>query len=116
MANRTKLRRAKLLCAVSAGALSALAAPAFAQSQPSDAGPVVGEVVVSNPAPQPGSIPWLLLRAKSHSGSGTLASVDYIARIRTEGGLAPADGCDAAHSRAERSVAYSASYVFFSQP
>jgi hypothetical protein len=49
----------------------------------------LGEVVVSNPAPQPGSIPWLLLRAKSHSGSGVFASGGYIARIRTEGGLPP---------------------------
>jgi hypothetical protein len=73
-------------------------------------------VVVSNPAPQPGSIPWLLLRAKSHSGSGAFASVDYIARIRTKGGVAPADGCDVTHTKAERRVAYSAFYVFFSQP
>ena len=76
----------------------------------------MGEVVVSDPAPQPGSIPWLLLRAKSHSGSGAFASVGYIARIRTEGGVAPAAGCDAAHTGAEQHVAYSASYVFFSLP
>ena len=57
--------------------------------QASDGSTVVGEVVVSDPAPQPSSIPWLLLRAKSHSGSGAFASVGYIARIQTEGGLAP---------------------------
>ena len=84
--------------------------------QARDGSTVVGEVVVSDPAPQPGSIPWLLLRAKSHSGSGAFASVGYIARIRTEGGVAPAAGCDAAHTGAERHVAYSASYVFFSLP
>ena len=72
--------------------------------------------MLANPAPRPGSIPWLLLRAKSHSGSGAFASVGYIARIRTEGGVAPAAGCDAAHTGAERRVAYSASYVFFSPP
>ncbi|MDB5405756.1 MAG: hypothetical protein JWL84_668 [Rhodospirillales bacterium] len=82
--------------------------------QARDGSTVVGEVVASNPAPQPGSIPWLLLRAKSHSGSGALASVGYIARIRTEGGLAPANGCDATHIGAERRVPYSAFYVFFS--
>jgi len=82
--------------------------------QARDGSTVVGEVVVSNPAPQPGSIPWLLLRAKSHSGSGAFASVGYIARIRTEGGLAPANGCDATHTGAERRVPYSAFYVFFS--
>jgi hypothetical protein len=82
--------------------------------QARDGSTVVGEVVVSDPAPQPGSIPWLLLRAKSHSGSGAFASVGYIARIRTESGVAPANGCDATHSAAERRVPYSAFYVFFS--
>jgi hypothetical protein len=79
-----------------------------------DGSTVVGEVVAHGPAPQPGSIPWLLLRAKSHSGSGAFASVGYIARIRTEGGVAPASGCDATHTGVERRVPYSAFYVFFS--
>jgi hypothetical protein len=82
--------------------------------QARDGSTVVGEVVVSDPAPQPGSIPWVLLRAKSHSGSGVFASVGYIARIRTESGVAPANGCDATHTGAERRVPYSAFYVFFS--
>jgi Protein of unknown function (DUF3455) len=82
--------------------------------QARDGSTVVGEVVVSNPAPHPGSIPWLLLRAKSHSGGGVFASVGYIARIRTEGGLAPANGCDATHTGAGRRVPYTAFYVFFS--
>jgi hypothetical protein len=82
--------------------------------QASDGSTVVGEVVVSDPAPQPSSIPWLLLRAKSHSGSGALASVGYIARIQTEAGLVPANGCDATHTGAERRVPHSALYVFFS--
>jgi hypothetical protein len=83
--------------------------------QARDGSTVVGEVMVSNPPPQPNSIPWLLLRAKSHSGSGAFASVDYIARIHTEGGLAPASGCDAAHTGAESRVPYNALYVFFSR-
>jgi hypothetical protein len=82
--------------------------------QARDGSTVVGEVVVSDPAPQPGSIPWLLLRAKSHSGSGVFASVGYIARIRTDGGRAPVNGCDATHIGAERRVKYSSLYVFFS--
>jgi hypothetical protein len=82
--------------------------------QASDGSTVVGEVVVSDPAPQPSSIPWLLLRAKSHSASGAFASIGYIARIQTEGGLAPANGCDATHTGAERRVPYSTLYVFFS--
>jgi hypothetical protein len=82
--------------------------------QARDGSTVVGEVVVSDPAPQPGAIPWLLLRAKSHAGSGDFASVGYIARIATEGGLAPANGCDAVHTGAVHRVPYSALYVFFS--
>jgi hypothetical protein len=83
--------------------------------QARDGSTVVGEVMVSNPPPQPNSIPWLLLRAKSHSGSGAFASVGYIARIRTEGGVAPASGCDATDTGVERRVPYSAFYVFFSK-
>jgi hypothetical protein len=82
--------------------------------QARDGSTVVGEVVDSDPAPQPSSIPWLLLRAKSHSASGAFASIGYIARIQTEGGLAPANGCDATHTGAERRVPCSALYVFFS--
>jgi hypothetical protein len=83
--------------------------------QARDGSTVVGEVMVPNPAPRPGAMPWLLLRAKSHSGSGAFASVAHIARIDTKGGLAPADGCDATQAGAERRVPYSAFYVFFSQ-
>jgi hypothetical protein len=82
--------------------------------QARDGSTVVGEVLASDPAPQSSSIPWLLLRAKSHSGSGVFASVGYIARIRTDGGLPPADGCDTTHTGAERRVPYTAFYVFFS--
>jgi hypothetical protein len=39
----------------------------------------------------PKSVPWLLLAVKSKSGSGILEKVDYVARVATEGGAAPAD-------------------------
>jgi Protein of unknown function (DUF3455) len=84
--------------------------------QANDGSTVVGEALVASPAPRPGAIPWLVLRAKSHAGSGIFASVDYIVRTGTEGGLAPATGCDAAHEGAESRVAYSATYVLFPQP
>ena len=87
--------------------------------QARDGSTVVGEVMVSNPAPKPGSIPWLLLRAPNRTGhAGTLTRRSATSpAIRTKGGVAPADGCDATHARAERRVAYSAGlYVFFSQP
>lgn len=74
---------------------------------------VVGEVLVSSPAPQPDAIPWLLLRAKSHAGEGLFASIDYIARTHTQGGLAPVSGCDRAHAGDEARVPYQASYLLF---
>ncbi len=81
--------------------------------QANDGSTVVGEVLTASPAPLPGAIPWLVLRAKSHSGSGVFAPVAYIARTDTQGGAAPASGCDAAHKDAEIRVAYAATYVLF---
>lgn len=77
-----------------------------------DGSKIVGEVVAR--AAQPGTIPWLLLRAKAQ-GNGVLAGVTSIQRLDTAGGAAPASGCDAAHRGAELRVPYSASYHFFSK-
>jgi hypothetical protein len=74
---------------------------------------VVGEPLVASPAPSAGAIAWLVLRAKSHEGSGLFAHVVYVARTETSGGVAPATGCDAAHLHAETRVPYSATYTFF---
>jgi len=79
-----------------------------------DGSSVVGEPVSASPSPQAGSIPWLVLHAKSHTGSGALANVDYIVRAHTEGGAAPATGCDSSHVGAEIRVPYKATYLFFS--
>ena len=74
---------------------------------------VVGALEVSVPAPHPGAIPWLLLRAVSTQGDGVLGGVDYIQRVRTKGGVAPADPCDAAED-STLSVPYRAQYQFYS--
>lgn len=81
--------------------------------QAKDGSTVVGEGLVSSQSPTEGSIPWLVVRAKSHAGSGAFASVAYIVRLRTEGGTAPPAGCDRVHAGAEDRVAYSAVYVLF---
>jgi hypothetical protein len=67
-------------------------------------------------SPVEGAIPWLLLRAKSNEGAGALASVKYIQRVDTTGGVAPSAGCDAGHAGAETRVEYSANYVFYGAP
>src|SRR5258708_10406563 len=43
-----------------------------------DGSAVVGEVVARADAPEAGAIPWLVLRPKSHDGSGALSPVAYI--------------------------------------
>jgi hypothetical protein len=81
--------------------------------QASDGSTVVGESLNASPSPDAGAIPWLVLHAKSHNGSGTMTAVQYIVRTRTEGGVAPSSGCDASHVGNEIHVPYSAIYLFF---
>jgi Protein of unknown function (DUF3455) len=77
-----------------------------------DGSKVVGEVKGKLDSPD-GSIPWLLLAAKTAEGSGAFGKVTSIQRISTEGGKAPAGGCDAAHSGEELRVNYNATYLFY---
>jgi len=59
------------------------------------------------------AIPWLLLKAKSNQGPGILKDVSYIQRLDTEGGKAPASGCDRQKAGAEVRVHYVAKYYFY---
>jgi len=77
-----------------------------------DGSEVVGKVVNRVDAPEAGSIPWLLLTATGHSGTGILSRVTTIQRIHTKGGQAPA-GCDEAHRGNEIKVPYAADYYFY---
>ena len=79
-----------------------------------DGSEVVGEVVAKADAPELRAIQWLLLRAKSHQGSGVLSPVAYIRRAETQGGLAPSTGCDTNHLSRQARIRYSATYQFFS--
>ena len=81
-----------------------------------DGSTVVGEVAAKADAPAGDAIPWLLLRAKSHDGTGLLGTASFIRRAETKGGNAPPAGCDAAHKGASARVRYSALYQFFSAP
>ena len=84
--------------------------------QAADGSTVTGKPLVASPAPQPGAIPWLVLQAAAHGGSGVFTDVAYIVRSLTEGGAAPASGCDAAHAGALVRVGYQATYLFFPAP
>ena len=48
---------------------------------------------ISSAAPNPDSIPWLLLTATGHTGNGVLTNISSIQRLQTKGGKAPASGC-----------------------
>jgi hypothetical protein len=78
-----------------------------------DGSAVIGEVIAKADAPEPDAIQWLLLRAKSHEGSGTLSAAAYIRRTETKGGVAPRIGCDASHLSEQARMRYSATYQFF---
>jgi hypothetical protein len=77
-----------------------------------DGSSVVGALQASAPSPTPGAIPWLLLAAVSNQGDGVLAQVDYVQRLETRGGVAPAGTCDPA-SDSTVAVPYQARYVFY---
>ena len=78
-----------------------------------DGSTVVGEVAARANSPDPRAIAWLLLNAKSTSGSGAFGRVQFIQRLRTVGGNAPPDGCNQASVGNELRVPYSADYWFY---
>jgi hypothetical protein len=78
-----------------------------------DGSTVVGEVKAKDPGPKPSAIPWLLLAAKTNSGSGILADAKSIQRLSTDGGLAPAVACTGANLKQVARVPYTATYYFY---
>jgi hypothetical protein len=75
-------------------------------------GKIVGAVKGNAPAPTAGAIPWLLLDVTSREGSSVFTQAKGVLRISTNGGGAPAQGCDEAHASQEARVPYTATYVF----
>lgn len=78
-----------------------------------DGSRIVGELRAQADAPLPESLPWLLLAVRSHEGDGRFTPVTSIQRVDTLGGVAPDEGCDAAHQGTEVQVLYTARYVFY---
>jgi Protein of unknown function (DUF3455) len=79
-----------------------------------DGSKVVGDVVARADSTKPGSIPQLLLRAKATSGKGVFTRVEFVQRLNTEGGSAPATACRQDQSGQQLRVSYSADYLFYS--
>jgi len=64
-------------------------------------------------APASGSIPWLLLEARSVGPQGAFSNVTSIQRANTAGGVAPQNGCSASMAGTTARVHYTADYYFF---
>jgi hypothetical protein len=77
-----------------------------------DGSKVLGEVRAKDTNFSSGSIPWLLLSAKTTSGEGLFSRVQSIQRLNTTGGAAPATA-SAAQAGQEIRVPYTATYAFY---
>jgi hypothetical protein len=79
-----------------------------------DGSRVVGDVKARDPGPTPATaIPWLLLAAKSNTGTGTFGDAKSIQRLSTGGGVEPAELCTAEKVGQPARVAYTATYYFY---
>jgi Protein of unknown function (DUF3455) len=78
-----------------------------------DGSKVIGEVVGRSESPKPDSIPWLLLRAKATFGHGLFTGVQYVQRLNTVGGNAPAVACRPDQAGQQLRASYTADYVFY---
>jgi hypothetical protein len=78
-----------------------------------DGSKAVGAVKERDPGPDASAIPWLLLEAKSTSGTGIFAATTSVQRVATAGGVAPAKACGAANAKEVARVPYTATYYFY---
>jgi hypothetical protein len=78
-----------------------------------DGSSVIGTVEARDPGPDSGAIPWLLLEAKSTSGTGALSRTRSIQRVRTVGGVAPTSPCTQSLAHTVIRVPYTATYYFY---
>lgn len=75
-----------------------------------DGSRIVGRLHSRVDAPSAADIPWLLLSTQSTGADGVFSRVSHVQRIRTEGGVAPAAGCDARTLGQRLRVPYRADY------
>jgi hypothetical protein len=80
-----------------------------------DGSEVTGKAIARSESPDASSIPWLLVSATGHAGSGVFARVTSIQRLQTLGGQPPpAATCDPARQKGkEARVPYRADYYFY---
>jgi hypothetical protein len=78
-----------------------------------DGSTVVGQLKARDPGPDARAIPWLLLDAKSTTGSGVFTPTKSIVRMQTTEGLAPQRPCSAGNAGEVARVPYTATYGFY---
>ena len=78
-----------------------------------DGSKVVGALKAHVDSKDAGAVPWLLLMAKSHGGSGMFSKVTSIQRLDTVGGKAPSTNVDVPKVGQELRVPYTATYYFY---
>lgn len=79
-----------------------------------DGSQVVGELIASKPAPESTSVAWLLLRSKVGTAAGRFASVKFIQRTETHGGVAASSDCQNLQDSGKTvRIPYSATYTFY---
>ena len=80
-----------------------------------DGSEVTGKAAARVDSPDASSIPWLLVTATGHAGSGVFARVTSIQRLNTQGGQPPiAATCDPGRGKGkEARVPYRADYYFY---
>jgi len=79
-----------------------------------DGSEVKGKLAAKANSPDSDSIPWLLVTATEHTGTGRLSAVSSIQRIHTKGGEPPpAAGCNASTANHEAKSSYTADYYFY---
>jgi len=83
--------------------------------QATDGSEVKGKAL-AQATPDTESIPWLLIGAIEHKGSGMMSPITHIQRLHTKGGKAPAGGCDTQELGKKVSIPYTADYYFYSRP
>jgi len=80
-----------------------------------DGSKVVGELIGRVDSSKPDSIPWLLLRAKATTGNGLFTGVQYVQRLNTAGGAAPATACRQDQVGQQLRASYTADYLFYGE-
>jgi FtsP/CotA-like multicopper oxidase with cupredoxin domain len=81
-----------------------------------DGSQVQGELMANKPAPEENSVPWLLLRAKPGTATGSLANIKFIRRTETHGGVAPESGCQTPLDAGKTvQIPYTATYTFYAE-